>query len=126
MSEAVFDAEAALQYQAPAGVPVEILSVGYGDALAVPDLVPTVEVTWAHAGRPGTFTSWTTKVGNWQRGMDAQLRLRVWDVERVYNALPGWPPATPLPTDFEPPPGVVYIPDQPPGYILPPGVIGQE
>lgn len=125
MSEALYDAEAALQYEAPPDLPVDILAVGYGEALAVPDLVATVEVTWAHRDRPGTFTSQMSKVGNWQGAMDALLRLRVWDVERVYATLGGWPAPTPLPGDYTPPPGVAFVPDLPPGSILPPGVIGQ-
>lgn len=125
MSEALYDSEAALQYEAPPELPVDILAVGYGEAEAAPSLVPTVEVTWAYRGRPGTFTSVMSKVGNWYGGMDALLRLRVWDVERVYAALGGWPAPTPLPTDYTPPPGVVFVPDLAPGAILPPGVIGQ-
>jgi hypothetical protein len=124
VSSLLADAEAAIAYAAPPELPVRVLSVGYGQAAATPDLVDIVEVAWQHVARPGMFTVAVGKSGDWQGSLDAQLRLRVYEIESIYALLGGWPAATPLPTEYEPPPGVAYVPDLPPGYILPPGVIG--
>ena len=126
MSESLFDAEQALSYLPPPDLPITVLSVGYGDAIAVPDTVQTVEVHWQMNDRPGTFSDVMAKVGDWQGALDALLRLRVFQVQSVYAALGGWPAPTPLPTTYVPPDDVAFIPDLPPGYILPPGIIGQE
>jgi hypothetical protein len=102
------DAEAALVYTAPEDLPVVVLAVGYGDAIAAPDTVETVEVTWAYRDRPGTFLSVQSKTGNWQAAMDAYLRLQVYRIEAVYALLGGWPAPTPLPTELPAPePGAV-------------------
>lgn len=126
MSVTLFDADEAVAYEPPPDLPIDVLSVGYGEATATPSVVDTVEVVWQYRGRPGTFETLMEKVGDWRGSLDAVLRLRVWQVENVYNALGGYPPPTPLPDVPTPGPGVVYSPDLPPGYILPPGVIGIE
>lgn len=126
MSDYLPDAEAAIAYEPDPALPVDVLAIGYGDAVAVPDLVDTVEVSFARRGRPGTFSVVMEKTGDWRGALDALLRLRVFQIDSVYASLGAWPPPEPLPPLSDLPPGVVYLPDQPPGYILPPGVIGIE
>lgn len=126
MSELLAEAEAALAYTAPAESPALVLAVAYGEQLGTPDLVDTVDVFWQHRERPGVFVANMVKFSGWQSDMDALLRVQVYLIESIYALMGGWPAPTPLPTDFTPPPGIVYLPDQPPGYILPPGVIGIE
>lgn len=96
MSLTLYDEEAALAYEPDPALPVDVLGVGFGELIASPDPVPTVEATWQLRGRAGTFTSVQSMTGNWQRAMDALIRLTVYDVERVYASLGGWPEPTPL------------------------------
>lgn len=110
MSTSFYDEEAALAYEPPEDLPVDVLSVGYGEELATPDPIDTVEAVWSYRGRPGAFTSIITKTGTWDRSLDALLRLTVFEVEKVYATLGGWPEPTPLPADMpEPPPGGVIF-----------------
>lgn len=102
MSELELEAEQAISYAAPAGMPVQVLSATYGEAVAVPDLVPTIEVAWQRLGRPGVFTAVMAKVGDWHSGMDALLRLRLFELDSIYALEGGWPPPAPLPDELEP------------------------
>lgn len=126
MSDLLYEAEQALVYTAPAESPALVLAVAYGEQAATPDPIDTVDVFWTHRDRPGVFVANMVKTGDWQHDMDALLRVEVYVVESLYALLGGWPEPTPLPTDFTPPPGVVYLPAMPPGYVLPPGIIGIE
>lgn len=102
MSITLQDEEVALAYEPPPDLPVLVYGVGYGEALASPDPVDTVEVTWSLRDRPGQFTSIQSLLGDWRDNMDALIRLTVFRIESVYYILGDWPAPTPLPTDLPP------------------------
>lgn len=110
MSEALYHAEAQLNYRPDPALPVELIAVAYGDEVGTPDPFPTVEVTWSHTSRPAVLTTTVGWSQDWQGRMDAALRLAVWRVETVFASLGGWPEPTPLP-DLPGVTGGAFVPE---------------
>jgi hypothetical protein len=97
LSELYADAEAALNFEAPAGVPWSVLAVIYGEKLETPDPIDTVEATWTPHDYPGTFISRDVKGVNWEAHLAFVIAYDYWIVQQIYALEGGWPAAPEFP-----------------------------
>lgn len=108
MSSLYDEAEAALSYQAPEELGAHVLAVIYGETIAVPDLVDTIEVWFSLDAYPGTFVVRELKAGAWQTKVDFHIAYTKWEVAGLYAVDGGpWPARDPLPPVPPPSPGPI-------------------